>query len=116
MRSVEGCRDTHGGRLGHACPIWVHVTPPSSDSERSCNRTALVLLQVFGAATTGPALTAKSTLLSKGEATMPCTATPEQVWILPAGPIGLAALKVAPVSVERWWPSSLQVSTMPPKE
>src|SRR2546425_9712048 len=30
-------------------PIWVQLTPPSSDSERSWKRTAFVLLHAFGA-------------------------------------------------------------------
>src|SRR5262249_41105183 len=101
MPSVERCRATDGGRLGHACPIWVQLTPPSSDSERSWNRTAFVPLQALGAGVTGPAFTANNTLVSNGEATMPWTATPGQVWMLPAGPMGLAVPKEPPLLVER---------------
>src|SRR6266704_1614456 len=99
MPSVEGCRSTQGGLLGQAWPIWVQLTPPSSDSERSWKRTAFVLLHAFGAGVTGPTSTANSTFASKGEAAMPCTASPEQFWKLPAGPIRFAAPKTPPLLV-----------------
>src|ERR687884_98710 len=105
LPSLERCTATQGWRLGHWPAIrCVHVTPPSSDSQTTFEVTVFPPHEIAG-----PTVAAKSTSCSSGDDAIACTETPRQ-----AGSAALVAVQVAPPSVERWWPSAPQVSTIVP--
>src|SRR6266567_6355790 len=99
MLSPEGFALTHHGRLkpDGGVVIWVQFAPALSDSKRLC----------------GPTM-ANRTPLSYGDSVM-AIGSPLELQPARASAAVLCSVQWAPPSVDRWWPSLAQMSTMVPE-